>query len=80
LSTSTLELLEKESSKLLTESQPSDYPVAVAAAWSLSMAQLKEQTPFAWELLRRCAFFDHIDVKDAVKRERIAIDFEPPPL
>jgi tetratricopeptide (TPR) repeat protein len=52
-----LELLEKESSKVLAENPPADYPVSVAAAWSLSVARLQEEMPFAWELLRRCAFF-----------------------
>lgn len=52
-----MELLAKESSKVLAENPPADYPVGVAAAWSLSMARLKEQTPFAWELLRRLAYF-----------------------
>ena len=52
-----LTLLGDESSKLLAESPPADYPVSVAAAWSLSMARVKQQMPFAWELLRRCAFF-----------------------
>jgi len=52
-----LVLLSEESGKLLAANQPTDYPLSVAAAWSLSMARLKEKTPFAWELLRRCAFF-----------------------
>jgi tetratricopeptide (TPR) repeat protein len=52
-----LELLAEESSKVLAENPPTDYSVPVAAAWSLSMARLKEQSPFAWHLLRRCAFF-----------------------
>lgn len=52
-----LELLAEESSKVLAENPPADYPVGVAAAWSLSMARLKEQTPFAFELLRRLAYF-----------------------
>jgi tetratricopeptide (TPR) repeat protein len=52
-----LDLLGKEATKLLAENPPSDYPVPVAAAWSLSVARLREQMPFAMELLRRCAFF-----------------------
>jgi tetratricopeptide (TPR) repeat protein len=52
-----LELLAEESSKILAENKPADYPGPVAGAWSLSMARLKEHMPFAWELLRRCAFF-----------------------
>ncbi|CAO5229706.1 FxSxx-COOH system tetratricopeptide repeat protein [Frankia sp. AgKG'84/4] len=52
-----LDLLNQKSAQLLAENPPSDYPVPVAAAWSLSVTQLREQMPFAMELLRRCAFF-----------------------
>ena len=52
-----LDLLAKASYTLLAENPPSDYPVPVAAAWSLSMNQLSSQMPFALEFLRRCAFF-----------------------
>ncbi|KPM52418.1 tetratricopeptide repeat protein [Frankia sp. CcI49] len=52
-----LQLLKDASSKLLAENPPADYSRPVAAAWSLSVAQLREQAPFALELLRRCAFF-----------------------
>jgi tetratricopeptide (TPR) repeat protein len=52
-----LELLATEAAKLLAEAPPADYPVGVAAAWGLSVARLKERSPGAWELLRRCAFF-----------------------
>lgn len=49
--------LEKAATKILAENSPSDYPVPVAAAWDLSMSQLRTQMPFALEFLRRCAFF-----------------------
>lgn len=52
-----LELLSKQASKILEENPPSDYPVSVAAAWGLSVAQLRDQTPYAMDLLRRCAYF-----------------------
>ena len=52
-----LELLAKESSRLLADQPPADYPEPVAAAWSLSVGRLKEKMPFAWDLLRRYAFF-----------------------
>lgn len=52
-----LKLLATEARKLLAENPPSDYPWPVAAAWSLSMARLRDQMPFALDLLRRCAFF-----------------------
>jgi hypothetical protein len=51
-----LELMDKEAGKLLGENRPADYPVSVAAAWSLSMSRVHEQFPDALELLRRCAF------------------------
>jgi tetratricopeptide (TPR) repeat protein len=52
-----LDLLNTEARRLLAENPPSDYPWPVAAAWSLSMARLRDQMPFALELLRLCAFF-----------------------
>ena len=73
-----LELLAKESSKVLAENPPADYPVPVAAAWSLSVARLKEQMPFAWELLRRCAFFGPEPIqRDLLKNGRYVLG---PPL
>jgi tetratricopeptide (TPR) repeat protein len=53
-----LDLYEKQASRVLGE-RPSttDYPLPVAAAWSLSVTKLREQTPSAMELLQRCAFF-----------------------
>jgi tetratricopeptide (TPR) repeat protein len=73
-----LELLTEESSRVLGESKPFDYPVGVAAAWSMSMARLREQMPFAWELLRRLAYFgpEPID-RDLFKNGRYVLD---PPL
>ena len=52
-----LELLAKESGRLLADRPPADYPDPVAAAWSLSVGKLQQTTPFAWDLLRRYAFF-----------------------
>ncbi|SQE00745.1 Tetratricopeptide TPR_4 [Parafrankia sp. Ea1.12] len=52
-----LDLLGEASSRLLAENPPSDYSKPVAAAWSLSVTRLRDQAPFALELLRRCAFF-----------------------
>jgi tetratricopeptide (TPR) repeat protein len=52
-----LRLLDQAATKVLQENPPTDYPVPVAAAWSLSMARLREQMPFALEILRLCAFF-----------------------
>jgi len=52
-----LELLDEAAAKLLSEATPTDYPVPVAAAWSVSVNRLRDNTPFALELLRRCSFF-----------------------
>ena len=53
-----LDLLAEESDRVLAENPPSaDYPIPVAAAWSLSVTRLREQTPYAMQLLQLCAFF-----------------------
>lgn len=52
-----LDLLEQQTGKILGENPPTDYPVPVAAAWSLAVARVRDETPYAMDLLRRCAFF-----------------------
>lgn len=52
-----LRLLQEQTSELLAESKPSEYPVSMTAAWRLSVSKLNEQLPEAVELLRCCAFF-----------------------
>ena len=52
-----LQLFREASGRLLAESQPNDYPMSLAAVWSLSMSRLQDQSPFALRLLRRCAYF-----------------------
>lgn len=52
-----LQLLGAEATQLLAKGKPSEYPVSMTAAWSLSVSQLKEKLPEAVELLRCCAFF-----------------------
>ncbi|MEV5413736.1 FxSxx-COOH system tetratricopeptide repeat protein [Thermopolyspora sp. NPDC052614] len=52
-----LERLDVEAGKILAQGTPLDYPVPVAAAWSMSVARLREQMPHAMELLYRCAYF-----------------------
>jgi tetratricopeptide (TPR) repeat protein len=70
-----LKLLKTEARKLLAENPPSDYPWPVAAAWSLSMAQLQDQMPFALDLLRLCAFFGPEPIpRDLVQRGRYVLD------
>ncbi|MGH4000846.1 MAG: FxSxx-COOH system tetratricopeptide repeat protein, partial [Pseudonocardiaceae bacterium] len=52
-----LRLLKEQTSELLAESKPSEYPVSMTAAWKLSVSKLNELFPEAVELLRCCAFF-----------------------
>lgn len=71
-----LDLLASESSKVLNP--PQDYAVSVAAAWRLSMARLQQRLPFAWDLLRLCAFFGPEPIKrDLLKNGRYVLG---PPL
>jgi tetratricopeptide (TPR) repeat protein len=73
-----LDLLAKESSRLLADRAPADYPEPVAAAWSLSVGRLKERMPFAWDLLRRYAFFGPEPIEqDLLKNGRFVLG---PPL
>jgi hypothetical protein len=52
-----LRLLRVQTSELLAEAKPSEYPVSMTAAWKLSVSQLNGQLPEAVDLLRCCAFF-----------------------
>jgi hypothetical protein len=52
-----LQLLKEQATLLLAEGKPSEYPVSMTAAWSLSVSQLRERLPEAVDLLRCCAFF-----------------------
>jgi tetratricopeptide (TPR) repeat protein len=73
-----LDLLERETAKLLGEGQSADYPVPVAAAWSVSVSRLSNQMPDAMELLRRCAYFGEEPIPlDVLNRGRFVLG---PPL
>jgi tetratricopeptide (TPR) repeat protein len=73
-----LEQLAIAASKVLSETAPADYPIGVPAAWSLSMERVKEQSPLAWELLCRCAFFGPEPIhQDVFKQGRYVLG---PPL
>ncbi|WP_261808538.1 FxSxx-COOH system tetratricopeptide repeat protein [Nonomuraea sp. C10] len=61
-----LRLLEERTSRLLSEGKPIEYRHSMTAAWELSMAQLKKQSPEAMELLRCCAFFGPEPIPRAV--------------
>jgi hypothetical protein len=52
-----LQLLKEQTSELLAEKKPSEYPIPMTAAWKLSVSKLNEQLPEAVHLLRCCAFF-----------------------
>lgn len=52
-----LRLLDERVTELLAVNKPSDYPHSMTAAWSISVAQLRERMPEAVDLLRACAFF-----------------------
>jgi tetratricopeptide (TPR) repeat protein len=52
-----LRLLDEQTTQLLATGTPSEYPVSMTAAWTLSVSQLKEKLPQAVDLLRCCAFF-----------------------
>lgn len=52
-----LRLLAEQTSELLAENKPSEYPVPMTAAWKLSVGSLNKQLPEAMDLLRCCAFF-----------------------
>ena len=71
-----LDLLKEEGSRVLAENPtPTDYPVPVAAAWSLSVARLRTQTPFAMDLLQCCAFFGAAPINlELLDRGRYVLD------
>jgi tetratricopeptide (TPR) repeat protein len=52
-----LQLLHEQTSQLLAEGRPTEYPTSMTAAWTLSVSQLAERFPEAVDLLRCCAFF-----------------------
>lgn len=52
-----LEELETEADRVLSLSQPVDYPHPVAVTWQLALGQLQENSPASVRLLQLCAFF-----------------------
>jgi len=74
-----LDMLTQESDRVLGENPPpADYPIPVAAAWSLSVTRLREQTPNAMRLLQLCAFFGPAPISlDLLDRGRYVL---APPL
>jgi hypothetical protein len=52
-----LELFDSKVAELLDTPAPRDYQVSVAAAWNVSLDELKEKNPAADQLLQVCAYF-----------------------
>ncbi|SDY41558.1 ATP-, maltotriose-and DNA-dependent transcriptional regulator MalT [Amycolatopsis xylanica] len=52
-----LRLFEDKRTELLQSNPPVDYPLAVEAAWNVSLDRLAKENPGALELLQVCAFF-----------------------
>lgn len=71
-----LEQLAAEGGRLLAEGPASpDYPLPVAAAWSVSVTKLRTQTPDAMELLQCCAFFGPAPIPlELLDRGRYVLD------
>jgi hypothetical protein len=52
-----IRLLDEHFIMVMSEGHSQGYPVSVTAAWTISVAKVREQLPQAQELLRCCAFF-----------------------
>jgi tetratricopeptide (TPR) repeat protein len=52
-----IDLLEEKITQIMAEGRSAEYPMSVTAAWSISVAKVRQQLPQAQELLRCCAFF-----------------------
>jgi tetratricopeptide (TPR) repeat protein len=75
-----LRLFNEHTAKLLAEGKPSEYPVSMTVAWSLSVSQLKDKMPEAVELLRCCAFFGPEPIpRDVFVPLAYIVDSQPPP-
>lgn len=51
-----LRLLREATARILEQGASPDYPTSMTAAWQISVARLRQQSPQALELLRCCAF------------------------
>lgn len=63
-----LSLLKEQTSKLLAEGRPSEYPASMTAAWQISVSRLGDKLPQAVDLLRCFAFFGAEPIPRAVFR------------
>jgi len=51
-----LRLLRERTARILEQGASPDYPTSMTAAWQITVARLRQQSPRALELLRCCAF------------------------
>jgi tetratricopeptide (TPR) repeat protein len=51
-----LRLLDERVTRILAQGASPEYPTSMTAAWQISVARLRQQSPQALELLRCCAF------------------------
>jgi tetratricopeptide (TPR) repeat protein len=70
-----LGLIEEQIVKIMDEGKPAEYQTSVTAAWSVSVAKVRQQLPEAQELLRCCAFFGPEPIpRDVFRRGTTATD------
>lgn len=67
-----LRLLSEHVTKILEQGTSPEYPTSMTAAWQISVARLRQQSPQALELLRCCAFLG----PDPIPREVFKIGSE----
>ncbi|MET9832074.1 FxSxx-COOH system tetratricopeptide repeat protein [Streptomyces sp. NPDC006385] len=72
-----LDLLNERRPEILQLDPSPDYPVSVAAAWDISLEQIKENSPGARQLLDICASMAPEPVPLSMLRGRRAIDITP---
>jgi tetratricopeptide (TPR) repeat protein len=70
-----LGLIDEQIVKIMAEGKSAEYPTSVTAAWSVSVAKVRQQLPQAQELLRCCAFFGPEPIpRDVFRRATQATD------
>ncbi|MFE7168252.1 FxSxx-COOH system tetratricopeptide repeat protein [Streptomyces sp. NPDC057616] len=72
-----LDLLNERRPEILQLDPSPDYPVSVAAAWDISLEQIRENSPGARQLLDICASMAPEPVPLSMLRGRRAIDITP---
>jgi tetratricopeptide (TPR) repeat protein len=70
-----LGLIDEQIVKIMDEGKPAEYQTSVTAAWSVSVAKVRQQLPEAQDLLRCCAFFGPEPIpRDVFRRATQATD------